>query len=388
MRVVLVSPYDLDVPGGVQAHVRALATELRHVGDEVTVLGPGRPTGGVPGGEVRVGRSAGIAFNGARAPVLVDPLGVARARAAIRRARPDVVHVHEPMVPLLGPGLVLGSGPPLVTTNHVWSDRDRLYRAVRPVARRVLARTGAALVVSEAARAYHAAALGVARERFAVVPNGVDVARFAAAGSRAVVVPEREPGTRRIVFVGRLEPRKGVATLLEAFALLCEQRSDLELLIVGAGPEAPRVAELRARGLGVHATGVVPQEDLPAALASADVVVAPSIGGESFGIVLLEAMAAGRPLVASDLPGYRSVVERGDEAVLVPPGDATALAGGIGRVLDDPVLAAALVERGRACALEHDWPVVAARVRAAYERAIDRGRGDGAAAAGGPTLAP
>lgn len=377
MRVVLVSPYDLDVPGGVQAHVRALATELRALGDEVTILGPGRPRGGSTGGEVRVGRSLGVAFNGARAPVLVDPLGIARARAAVRRARPDVVHVHEPMVPLLGPAVALGTGVPLVTTNHVWSDRDRLYRAVRPLARRVLARAAAALVVSAAARDYHAGAIGVAPERFDVVPNGVDVARFAAAGARGAVVPAAEPGIRRIVFVGRLEPRKGIATLLEAFALLSEDRSDLELLIVGSGPEAPRVAELGARGLGIHAAGIVPQEDLPAALASAEVVVAPSIGGESFGIVLLEAMAAGRPLVASDLPGYRSVVERGDEAVLVPPGDPRALAAAITRVLDDPRLAAALVARGRERALAHDWPLVAARVRAAYERAIPAARGSG-----------
>jgi phosphatidylinositol alpha-mannosyltransferase len=318
--------------------------------------------------------------------VLVDPLGIGRALAAVRAARPEVVHVHEPMVPLLGPALALGVEAPLVTTNHVWSDRDRLYRTVRPLARRVLARARVALVVSAAARDYHAGALGVRPEHFEVVPNGVDVARFAAVGPRGHVVPPAEPGIRRIVLVGRLEPRKGVATLLEAFALLSERRQDLELLVVGSGPEARRVAELGARGLRIHATGSLSQEDLPAAMASADVVVAPSLGGESFGIVLLEAMAAGRPLVASDLPGYRSVVERGDEALLVPPGDAGALAAGIARVLDDPELAGALVARGRERALEHDWPTVAARIRAAYERAIGADRVDGRARVRGRRL--
>jgi phosphatidylinositol alpha-mannosyltransferase len=378
MRVVLVSPYDLDVPGGVQAHVRALAVALRRTGDEVTIVGPGGRAGGGSGevgGEVRVGRSIAVAFNGARAPLLVDPRGVGRARAAIRAADAEVVHVHEPLVPLLGLGTAFGHDRPLVTTNHVWSDRSGLYRLVAPVGRRIVARTGAALVVSDAARAYHAAALGLDASAFLVVPNGVDVARFADPGP---VPAGAEPSAahaprRRIVFVGRLEPRKGVAVLVDAFERLAARRDDVELVVVGTGPERSRVDGLVDRGLAVRALGTVTQDALPAVLASADVVVAPSIGGESFGIVLLEAMAAGRPLVASDLPGYRCVIERGDEALVVAPGDPAALADGIERVLDEPGLAAALVARGGERVREHDWPIVAARVREAYGRAVAAG---------------
>lgn len=389
MRIALVSPYDLGVPGGVQSHVRALATALSLAGDEVLVVGPGRDDGAARDAgrmravvasaapaaaaaaatpsvhEVRVGRSLAVAFNGSRAPVLIDPRGIARARAAIAEVDAEIVHVHEPLVPLLGPGIALADGRPLVTTNHAWSDRARLYRAVRPLGRRVLSRAAAALVVSEAARTYHAAALGLPRERFTVVPNGVDVARFAGAEPAP-----RERGRRRVLFVGRLEPRKGVRVLARAFAELAAERPDLELVVVGTGPDAPRVRDLAGADAPVRMLGSVAQADLPAVVASADVVVAPSLGGESFGIVLAEAMAAGRPLVASDLPGYRSVVAAGDEAVLVPPGDASALRGAIARVLDDAALAAALVAAGRRRVAELDWTHVAARVRSHYVAAV------------------
>jgi phosphatidyl-myo-inositol alpha-mannosyltransferase len=369
VKVALVSPYALGVPGGVQAHVTALAAALRRTGHEVTVIGPG-PTGTGEGATdvVGVGRSLAVPFNGSEAPIALWPSAARATRRAIARLAPDVVHVHEPVVPWVGLAAATTDQAPVVGTFHAWSDRVRLYRAARPVGGRVARHLAARIAVSEAAASYHARALGVPRSAFRLVPNGVEVARFAQARPFDELADPERP---TLLFVGRLERRKGLEPLVRAFTRLKTDRPELRLLVVGDGPERQRCEELLPAGLraDVRFLGRVPHEDLPRYYATADLYVAPSLGGESFGIVLLEAMAAGRPLVASDIPGYRSVATDGRQGRLVPPGDPAALAGAIGALLDNPALRRAMAADGRRTVAAYDWTQVAEQVADVYREA-------------------
>jgi len=397
VRVAIVSPYALDVVGGVQAHVLSLADALRRAGDEVLVLGP---TAGVVtklrtphGGPVRgVGRTVAVPANGSRAPVALGPLAAARTRDLLRRAAPDVVHVHEPLVPVVGPAAVLGTGAPRVLTFHATAEGGtlpRLYRSVRVPARAVVARAHALTAVSPVAAAFHAQMLGIDPARITIVPNGVDVARFADAADAlhtadALAAGRTSGRTRdggaRLVFLGRLEHRKGADVAVRAFRMLAAERAGLRMRVLGDGPLRATIERLAADAPSdvaarLELAGRADPAHLPRLLADADVAVLPSRGGESFGIVLLEAMAAGVPIVASDIPGYRAVARDGREALLVAPDDPCALADAIARVLDDATLADRLRSAGRARAAEHDWEAVAARTREVYVRALDERSG-------------
>ncbi len=373
MKVVLVSPYDLSVPGGVQSHVAQLADALRAVGDDVRIVGPGRPDAAlVPDGvhPLPVGRASRVSFNGSVVPIALGPGAFTRTRHALQRLQPDVVHVHEPVVPMVGVAAATSTGAPVVGTVHAWSHQRLAYRATRAVSRRVIDHLDDLLAVSPAAAEFHADALGLSTDRFEIVPNGVEVARFASVvDARAQTADDAS----RLLFVGRIEPRKGLTVLLDAFVRLARRRGDLELDVVGDGPERTAAqrrvpADLRAR---VRFHGRVDDADLLERLAACDVYVSPALGGESFGIVLLEAMAAGRTVVASDLPGYRSVVTDGVDGRLVTPGDPEHLADAIDGLLDDPAARAQLVAAGHERAAAHDWPVVAGRIRERYLRAVD-----------------
>lgn len=359
MKVVLVCPYSLTLPGGVQAQVLGLAEALRSLGVEAAVVAPcdGEPPAA---GVVAVGRSIPFASNGSVAPIAPDPVAVARTVSAVRAEHPHVLHVHEPMSP--GPcwAALLASRAPAVGTFHSsGSAPAALYRVFRPVllalGRRLVVRTA----VSDDARATAERSLGGA---YRILPNGVDVERFAKA--------EPWPGDRpAILFVGRHEERKGLGVLLEAYAGL---ERDVVLWVAGQGPQTE---ELRARAVpGVEWLGAISDDEKARRLRGASVFCAPSVRGESFGIVLLEAMAAGVPVVASDISGYRDVARRDREAVLVPPEDAGALREGLGRVLDDATGAARLVEAGRERASAFSMTSLAERYVGVFEQAIARGR--------------
>jgi phosphatidyl-myo-inositol alpha-mannosyltransferase len=377
MRVALVSPYDLDISGGVQSHVVALAAALRGMGDEVALVGPGTPAEG----RRTVGRSVRVPANGSRAPIALSPLVVARVVRTVRGFRPDIVHVHEPLVPLVGWAACFAGDAPLVLTFHAYAEAGslaRLYRSVRPLGRRVVRRASAMTAVSEVAARFHARALGIPLPELQVVPNGVDVARFSAHADESSERP-RDPDGSTLLFVGRFEDRKGVDVAIAAFGILAEQRPGLRLRLVGDGPWEPQVTRLIA-GLPedvrsrIVRSGRVSNDELPSVLAEAELLLVPSRGGESFGIVLLEAMAAGTALVASDLDGYRAVARDGREALLVPPDDPAALARAAARILDEPGLSEALVGAGRLRASTFDWVLVAAQTRAIYLRVL-AGRG-------------
>ncbi|WP_052669737.1 glycosyltransferase family 4 protein [Nitriliruptor alkaliphilus] len=369
MRVALVSPYALTVPGGVQAHVTALAAALRRDQHEVVVIGPGDARAGRTGElTVGVGRPFAVPFNGSVAPIALWPLAARSTRRAIAAVEPDVIHVHEPLVPWVGLAAATTSSAPVIGTFHAWSDSSRLYRTARPVARRIAEGLAVRLAVSEAAAGYHAGALGLPTSRFRLVPNGVDVARFADAEPFADLV---DPARPALLFVGRLERRKGLEPLVRAFTRLKTDRPELRLIVVGDGPERERCEGLLPAGLrsDVRFLGRVDHDDLPRYYASCDLAIQPSLGGESFGIVLLEAMAAGKPLVASDIPGYRTVASDGRQGRLVAPNDPAALATAIGALLDNPALRTAMADDGRRTVAEYDWSRVAARVADVYREA-------------------
>jgi phosphatidylinositol alpha-mannosyltransferase len=360
VRVALVSPYSVTLPGGVQGQVLGIAAALARAGDEVVVVAPGEPdavpAGGLAGGArlALVGRTLPIPVNGSRAPVALSPGAALRSRAELRASRPDVVHVHEPFVP--GPALaaLLARPAPTLGTFHR-SGASAPYRVLRPLLGPLLGRLDDAVAVSEAARATVEAVAGRRAQGLAVLANGVDLERF----ERAVPFRADRPAA---VFVGRHEARKGLGVLLEAFSSSALEAS---LWVVGDGPEH---ATLRARygaDRRIEWLGRLDGDALASRVAGAAVLVAPSLGGESFGVVLLEAMAAGAAVLASDIPGYRSAA--GAAAEFVAPGDPVALRRALETMLGDGGRRAELVRAGRERARSHSFEALAAAYRRRYE---------------------
>jgi phosphatidylinositol alpha-mannosyltransferase len=361
MRVVLVCPYSLSLPGGVQGQVLGLARTLRQRGISAKVLGPcdGPPP---EAGVISVGPSVSLSANGSVAPLAPDPPAIRRTLEVLAAEQPDVLHLHEPLVP--GPALtaLLAGSVPAVGTFHA-SGRVPAYVWLRPAVRAVARCIGLRTAVSPEARALAERWLGGACH---VLPNGVEVERFAKADPWP---PPETPGGsgRAILFVGRHEPRKGLDVLLKAFGNL---DTDAVLWVAGEGPQTAALAA--SAPSNVEWLGRISDEELARRLRTAAVFCAPSLHGESFGVVLLEAMAAGTPVVAADIPGYRDVARDGREAVLVPAGDAAALTGALRRVLDDPTLSARLVEAGTARAAGFSMERLAARYADLYESLLAR----------------
>jgi phosphatidylinositol alpha-mannosyltransferase len=365
LRVALVCPYAWDDPGGVQVHVRELALRLRERGHEVVVLAPCRR----PPGEswVRaVGRPVDVPYNASNAPIDPRPWSRGRVRNEIVRFGPDLLHVHEPLTPSTSMWATLEAGRiPVVATFHSGATRSRLFDLAAPALRRVARRVSIRIAVSEAAAAFARARIG---GTFEIVPIAVHVARFERA------TPADLGSGRKLLFVGRLDARKGFPTVVAAFELVAENQPDLRLVVVGEGPDRAAAGSLRPDlRQRVHMLGAVPNPDLPPIYSACDVYLGSSVGGESFGVVLVEAMAAGVPVVASDIPGYRDVVRDDVDGLLVPPRDPEALATAAARVLDDAGLAGRLAAGGRERAMTFDWSMVIGRVEDVYLRAIATG---------------
>ena len=353
MRVALICPYSLSVHGGVQSQVRALGSALRRLDLEVTVLAPGEPDAGDADTKV-VGRTIGIRANGSVAPISPWPATWKRTLREIREGGFDVVHVHEPFVP--GPALaaVIGSPAPVVGTFHQ-SGWSWPYRLGSPVVRMLARRLAASVAVSESAAAMVRGPLGRDVE---VLWNGV------ATPNALVSILWHKPGPV-IVFVGRHETRKGLEVLLRAMDHL---GPEVHLWVVGEGPLTDGLkaayTDERIEWLGR------PDDALRwSRLHQADVYCAPNLGGESFGLVLAEAMAAGAPVVASDLDAFRAVARpEHDEAVLVPPGDSVALAGALREVLGDESRRERMKRAGHARARELSIDRLAGRYVDIYRR--------------------
>jgi phosphatidylinositol alpha-mannosyltransferase len=355
VRVALVCPYSLSQPGGVQGQVLGLGRALRATGIDARVLGPcdGPPpdTSVIP-----LGKSIPFSENGSIAPIAPDVPSVLRTIRALRDENFDVVHLHEPLVPGPTATAVLFTELPMVGTFHR-AGESAFYRRLRPFARRTANRLSARCAVSEEAMATAAAALGGTYE---LVFNGIEVASFA----KAVPWPTSGP---TVLFVGRHEPRKGLGVLIDAMANL---GPDVRLWIAGDGPESARLRARTADDPRVEWLGRVGDVELAQRLRGADVFCAPSLHGESFGIVLLEAMASSTPIVASDLPGYRNVARPGQDARLVPPGDPDALAKALGEVLAGGADVRQMVASGECRAAHFSMEHLAERYTDLYGRVV------------------
>jgi phosphatidylinositol alpha-mannosyltransferase len=372
VRIAIVSEYARPWPGGISEHVHHETRELRRRGHEVAVVtGPADPCGHPEPGVLRLRRELRFTSNGALSRATFGP-ELLRLGQLFGRLRPDVVHVHAPLDPLLGLAAALASPVPTAGTFHAsfqpaptW---QLLYGALRPLTGAAFRRLRARIAVSPEARR------SIARYfpgEYRVVPNGVDVERFGPAVEPLPVTG----GGPTILFVGRADPRKGLAVLLDAFSRVHARlpRARLRLVVPGgASAVSGLVGRLDAVVRGaVEVEGYVAPELLPRCYAGCDVFCSPATGGESQGIVLLEAMASARPVVASDIPGYRDVVADGREGILVGPGDAERLADALARLLDDPAARSRMGQAGRETALVYAWPTVAARLEAIFCQALE-----------------
>ncbi|MFC5952306.1 glycosyltransferase family 4 protein [Pseudonocardia lutea] len=362
MRIGIVCPYSLDVPGGVQTHVVELARALRELGHAVSVLAPADPDNSdtaVPDFVTPAGKALGVPYNGSVARVTFGPVTYARARRWLEKNAFDVLHLHEPTTFSISVLALLAAEGPIVATFHTSTERSRTLHAFGGVLRPLMEKVTARIAVSSLARRVQVEHLGGDAIE---IPNGVDVPRFAA----GPLLPGY-PRTPTVGFVGRFtEPRKGMPVLLEALRSL-----EARLLVVGRGDPADLRREAGPVADRLDVLGAVDEDTKAAALRSVDVFCAPNLGGESFGMVLTEAMAAGAPVVASDLESFRRVLGEPEPAgVLVPTGDAAALAAALRGLLADPARRAMLSAAGRVRAAAFDWPVVAAQVLQVYQAAV------------------
>lgn len=365
LRIGIVCPYSFDVPGGVQAHVRDLAETLIALGHHVSVLAPADDERRLPPYVVAAGRAVPVPFNGSVARLAFGPLSLARVRRWLRDGRFDVLHLHEPTAPSLSMLAVVAARGPIVATFHTAYQRSRALSAAQLALQPMLEKISGRIAVSAAARRVQVEHLdGGAVE----IPNGVAVERFAAAEP----LPGWPGEGGAVGFLGRFdEQRKGFPVLLAAFERVVATRPGVRLLVAGPGDSAA-VRERLPRALRdrVVLLGLVSDADKARMLRSVDVYVAPNLGGESFGIILTEAMAAGTAIAASDLAAFRSVLDDGSAGDLFPTGDATALAAVLGRLLDEPQRRARLTERARAVVAAYDWKVVATDVLAVYQTVV------------------
>ncbi len=355
MRIGIVCPYTWDVPGGVQAHVRDLAESLLELGHEVSVLTPvdDPDTADLPAYVTPGGRAVPVPYNGSVARLAFGPVSLTRTRRWLRKGQFDVLHLHEPTVPSLSMIACFAARGPMVATFHTATARSRALQVFGTAMQPGLEKITGRIAVSPAARRVVVEHLG---HDAVLIPNGVRVAAFAGAQP----LPDLPPGPR-VVFLGRVdEDRKGLSVLLEALPSLVRQVPDVQVLVAGPGevePPAPNV----------HVLGLVSAADKPRVFASGDVYCAPNTHGESFGIVLIEAMATGTPVVAADLEAFRRVLDDGDAGVLFPVGDSAALANALADLLGDPARREALSVRGSEAVLAYDWEQVTRQIVEVYE---------------------
>jgi phosphatidylinositol alpha-mannosyltransferase len=361
MRIGIVCPYSLDVPGGVQNHVKDLAEALIARGHDVSVLAP-TESDDLPPYVVPAGRTVAVPYNGAVARMSFGPVVAARARRWLHEGDFDVLHLHEPATPSLSLLALWAAECPVVATYHSANDRSRALSATAAILRPSLEKIGARIAVSEYSRGFQVTHLG---GEPLIIPNGLYVDRFASAEPRE----EWRGPDGTLAFVGRLgEPRKGFPLLARAFGEVAEMRPGLRLLVVGGGDvdEARALLPAGARDQ-VTFLGRASDQEKAAALRTADVYVAPNTGGESFGIVLAEGMAAGATVLASDIPAFRTVLDDGAYGVLFRNEDADDLAGQLGALLDDPERRSRLDAAARTAVRRYDWATVTDQILRVYE---------------------
>ena len=373
LRIGIVCPYSFDVPGGVQFHVRDLAEALIARGHTVSVLAPADDDTPVPAYLTSAGGSIPVRYNGAVARVSFGPLTAARVRRWLAAGQFDILHLHEPVTPSLGMLALWIADGPIVATFHSALIRSRPLQMVYPLVRQAMEKIGARIAVSEDARRTLVEHLG---GDAVVIPNGVYVDQFTTAEPDA-----RWTGTPQaptIAFLGRLdEPRKGLPVLFGAVPAVLRACPGARFLVAGTGETGPDQvrALLGDDARAVEFLGAITDAEKASLLRSVDVYCAPQTGGESFGIVLVEAMSAGAAVVASDLGAFRRVLDEGAAGTLFARGDSDDLARTLVRVLGDADLRAATVERGSQVVRRYDWSAVTSEVLTVYEMVLGSGAG-------------
>jgi phosphatidylinositol alpha-mannosyltransferase len=368
VKIGLVTPYIYPLPGGVNQHVRYLYENLRLRGHDVRIISSSHGLQRASEGDViRIGRGFSMPANGSVGTITVSPRFLSQVGDVLERERFDLLHFHEPFVPFLSL-VVLGMSKSVnVATFHAFGGFSPAYQLGSRLMRPSIGRIHGRIAVSAVARHFV--------ERFfpgdyKVIPNGVDVGRF----ERAVPIAKWQDGTKNILFVGRFEARKGLLDLLKAYRILRKTGCQCRLIVVGGGPqerEARRYLMTRKLG-GVEFLGRVPDDERDALFKTADVYCSPATGRESFGIVLLEAMAAGTAIVCSDIHGYKGVVRRNRDAILVEPGKPRLIAGALAEILGDDERREAMARSGLERAEEFSWERVTAKVEDYYGFVIRR----------------
>jgi phosphatidylinositol alpha-mannosyltransferase len=377
MKICLVSPYDFAREGGVNQHILWLAENFRAMGHEVKIMAPTSADEAEEEDEVgqgipiyHVGTVMPIKANGSVARITLSLNLSGQVKSILQREQFDVIHLHEPLMPAL-PLTVLAYSKGLnVGTFHAFSQSNIGYYYARPILRLFWGKLDGKIAVSEPAVEFISQYF---KGNYEIIPNGVDLTRFE---QKAEPLPQYNDGKLNILFVGRFnERRKGLKFLLRAFNYVKREIPNARLIIVGKGEiKGYRRYLLRNDIQDVIFTGFVPDEELPRYYQSSHVFCAPSTGGESFGIVLLEAMASGLPVVASDIPGYASVLDHGKQGLLVEPRNSESLAMALIHVLADAGMRKKMAEAGKEKAAQYSWQKVSQRVLDFYGRAENRRR--------------
>ena len=375
MKLALVSPYDFAYPGGVTEHVANLAEQFLTRGHEVHIVAPSsddeaEPISSVDAPVHRIGRVVSIPANGSVARITLSLRSYLQAKRLLQEQQFDLIHLHEPMMPALPLTVLRHSKTTNVGTFHAFRNRPLTYFYGKPILRPFFRKLHGHIAVSSAASDFVGEYF---RADYRIIPNGIDFPRF---NRRYPPLEQFADERPTVLFVGRLEKRKGLKFLLRAWPLVLERHPEARLVVVGRGRPLEGYRRFAARQgwspADVVFAGYVAAEDLPRYYQSCDVFCAPNTGQESFGIVLLEAMAAGAPIVASDIPGYRDVVADGEQGLLVEPKNSGALADAVSRLLASPELRASMRRAGQGKARRYDWPRVASQVLDYYFEVLAR----------------
>jgi phosphatidylinositol alpha-mannosyltransferase len=367
MRIGMVCPYSFDVPGGVQSHVLQLAEVLRERGHEVSVLAPASRHVSLPEYVVSAGKAIPIPYNGSVARLQFSPAVHGRVKRWLLQGEFDVLHLHEPNAPSLSMWALRIAEGPIVATFHTSTTKSLTLSVFQSLLRPWHEKIVGRIAVSDVARRWQMEALG---SDAVEIPNGVDVASLASAPP----LDGYPRAGKTVLFLGRYdEPRKGMAVLIEALPRVVERFPDLQVLVVGHGDEDELRTQAGEMTRYLRFLGLVDDAGKASAMRSADVYCAPNIGGESFGVVLVEAMAVGTPVVASDLDAFRRVLRDGEAGRLVPVGEAAGLADGLIEMLEDDALRARYVAAGSQEVTRYDWSVVASQIMRVYETVAGSG---------------
>lgn len=361
LRVGICASYDLGRAGGVNTHVRAQAAALRRLGHDVCVFGA--TSAPLASDEVSLGGCMSLVIGDTETAFGIDPRSWWTSKRLLRERRFDVLHMHEPLMPLPSWFVLLQASVPVVATFHTYREQGhKWYPQYRWIFDPLMKRIGVRLAVSEAAKRTVAAHFP---GEYEVIPNAIDVERFTAPAPAPAAMSS---GRRSVLYVGRLEPRKGIDRLLRAMAIVRQRVPCTQLVVVGDGPDRAALESV-ARDVDVEVcfAGRVSDDDLPGFYQAADVVCSPALGDESFGIVLLEAMAAGAPVVASDLPAFHQVLDGGRLGELFEPGNSAELAARVLRLLRRPDNRERLRSAGLVAVPQYDWSVLLPELLSVYE---------------------